>query len=342
MLGVDTHKDAHVAAVVTALGAVLATRDFPATAEGYRQLLAWARSFGDLQRAGVECTGSYDAALTRYLHTEGITVTEVNRPDRQARRRHGKSDAVDAQAAAQAVLSGRATATAKTSGGPAEMLRLFKLAKASAIKSRTQAINQLKAVLVATEPALREHLSALSTPRLIRECAVLDPGTVSTACDAARHTLRLLARRIHALSEEIEELNTRMKEVVRAAAPALLDQHGVGPDTAATLLIAAGDNPERLHSEAAFAALAGVSPVDASSGKTQRRRLNRGGDRQANAALYTIVLSRLRWDSRTQIYMQQRVAQGKTRREVIRCLKRYIARELYPIIIRTQLPTTTG
>ncbi|MGW1810888.1 IS110 family transposase [Streptomyces sp. NPDC002078] len=341
LLGVDTHKDTHVAAVVTVLGTVLDSRSFPATADGYRQLLTWARSFGVVRRAGVECTGSYGAALTRYLQAENVSVTEVNQPDKQARRRHGKSDSVDARAAAHAVLSGRATATAKAGHGSVEMLRLFKLAKASAIKSRTQAINQLKSVLVATDPALRESLSGLSIARLVRACTQLDPGTISTASDAARHTLRLLARRVQTLSEEIDDLTTRMKHAVQSTAPTLLDQHGVGPDVAACLLIAAGDNPERLHSEAAFAALAGVSPVEASSGKTQRRRLNRGGDRQANAALYFIVLSRLRWDHRTQDYMQRRLAQGKTRREVIRCLKRYIARELYPIVVRGAHPTTT-
>ncbi|MPY30193.1 IS110 family transposase [Streptomyces adustus] len=320
LLGVDTHKDTHVAAVVTVLGTVLDSRSFPATADGYRQLLSWARSFGVMRRAGVECTGSYGAALTRYLQAEDVSVTEVNQPDKQARRRHGKSDSVDAHAAAHAVLSGRATATAKAGHGSVEMLRLFKLAKASAIKSRTQAINQLKAVLVATDPALRENLSGLSIARLVRACTQLDAGTISTASDAARHTLRLLARRVQNLSEEINDLTTRMKHAVQSTAPTLLDQHGVGPDIAACLLVAAGDNPERLHSEAAFAALAGVSPVEASSGKTQRRRLNRGGDRQANAALHFIVLSRLRWDHRTQDYMQRRLAQGKTRREVIRCL----------------------
>lgn len=333
LLGVDTHKDFHAAAVITTVGAALVGRSFPATADGYRQLLSWARSFGTLRRAGVECTGSYGAALTRYLRSAGIEVTEVNQPDRAARRRHGKTDAVDAEAAARAVLSGRATATAKAADGPVEALRLFRMAKGSATKSRTQAINQLKSVLISTSPALRESLTSLSNPKLIRSCAELDvtAGTDSTA--AARHTLRLLARRIQRLSEEINDLNQRMTEAVSIAAPGLLEHRGVGPDTAAALLIAAGDNPDRLGSEASFAALCGTSPVEASSGKTQRRRLNRGGDRQANSALYTIVLSRLRWDPRTRDYMDRRIAQGKSRREAIRCLKRYVARDLYKHIV---------
>jgi transposase len=181
ILGVDTHKDTHVAAVITAVGAVAASRSFPTTKAGYQQLLAWAYSFGTLRRAGVECTGSYGAALTRHLQAAGITVIEVNQPDKATHRRRGKTDTIDAQAAARAVLSGRATATAKTGDGPVEMLRMFKLAKSSAIKSRTQAINQLKAVLVAADPTLREALSGLSTPILIRHCAQLPTDAPSDA-----------------------------------------------------------------------------------------------------------------------------------------------------------------
>lgn len=332
-LGVDTHKDIHAAAVVTALGAALDGRSFPATADGYRQLVAWARSFGTLRRAGVECTGSYGAALARHLRTAGIEVTEVNQPDKAERRRRGKTDAIDAEAAARAVLSGRARASAKSGDGPVEMLRLFKLAKGSAIKSRTQAINQLKAVLIVAEPALRESMSGLSNVRLIRRCAELDP-TAGTGPDrAVRHTLRLLARRIQHLTEEIDDLNKQIAAAVEQAAPDLLKIHGVGPDTASDLLIAAGDNPGRLTSEASFAALCGTSPVEASSGKTSRRRLNRGGDRQANAALYRIVLARLRWGGPSRDYLERRMSEGKTRREAIRCLKRYAAREVYPLIV---------
>lgn len=246
----------------------------------------------------MECTGSYGAALARLLRAEGIEVTEVNQPDKAARRRRGKTDAVDAEAAACAVLSGRATATAKTSDGPVEALRLLKLAKGSAIKSRTQAINQLKSVLVSADAALRESLAGLSNPHLFRRCAELNDSQEDGPADTARHVLKLLADRIQHLTGEIDNLNKRIAAGVEAHFPGLLDTHGVGPDSAATLLISAGDNPDRLSSEASFAALCGTSPVEASSGKTQRRRLNRGGDRQANAALDRIVLSRLRWDDR--------------------------------------------
>ena len=329
VLGVDTHKDVHVAAVLNALGTLLATSSFPATAAGYQQLLGWARGFGRVDRGGVECTGSYGAALTRYLRSESITVIEVNRGDRSDRRRRGKTDTLDAETAARAVLSGRATAVAKSGDGHVEMLRMFKLAKASAIKSRSQAINQLKAILVRADPALRESMTGLSNPALFRRCADLVVSEPRDPAGAAAFTLRLLARRIHELTGEINELNAQITAAIQARAPKLLQRYGVGPDTAAALLLAAGDNPERLASEASFAALCGASPIEASSGKTHRRRLNRGGDRQANSALYTIVIARLRWDKRTQDYIQRRVTEGKTRREAIRCLKRYIAREIY-------------
>jgi transposase len=213
------------------------------------------------------------------------------------------------------------------------MLRLFKLAKGSAIKSRTQAINQLTAVLVVAEPALRESMSGLSNVRLIRRCAELDPAAGTGPERAVRHTLRLLARPIQHLTEEIDDLNKQIAAAVEQAAPDLLKIHGVGPDTASDLLIAAGDNPGRLTSEASFAALCGTSPVEASSGETSRRRLNRGGDRQANAALYRIVLARLRWNGPSRDYLERRMSEGKTRREAIRCLKRYAAREVYPLIV---------
>lgn len=339
VLGIDTHKDIHVAAVLTALGVLLATSTFPATAAGCRRLLAWVRGFGPLHRAGVECTGSYGAALTRYLNAETITVIEVNRGDRAERRRRGKTDTLDAETAARAVLSGRATAIAKSGDGQVEMLRMFKQAKASAIKSRSQAINQLKAILVRTEPALRESMTGLSNPALFRRCAQLTVSDPHDPAGAAALTLRLLAHRVLTLTDEIDELNSHITAAIQTRAPQLLQRYGVGPDTAAALLLVAGDNPDRLTSEASFAALCGVSPVESSSGKTHRRRLNRGGDRQANSALYTITLARLRWDKRTQHYIRRRVAEGKTRREAIRCLKRYICREIYRDIIATPDPS---
>jgi transposase len=332
VLGVDTHKDVHVAAVLSTLGVLLSSTNFPATAAGYRALLAWVGTFGVVRRAGVEGTGSYGAALARHLRDAGVEVIEVNQPDHATRRRQGKTDTLDAQAAARAVLSGRATGSAKAGNGPVEMLRMFKLAKASAVKARTQTINQLKAVLVAADPALREALSGLTNTMLIRRCAQLQTTTPHDLTSAAVYTLHLLARRILQLNKEIDDLVQQITDTITLHCPTLLTRRGIGPDNAAALLIAAGDNPDRLRSEASFAALCGVNPLEASSGKTTRRRLNRGGDRQANSALYRIALSRLRWDARTRDYLARRTTEGKTRRETIRCLKRYIAREIYQII----------
>lgn len=334
VLGVDTHRDQHTAALLTSLGAFVASAAFPTTATGYRDLLAWARSFGGLRRAGVECTGSYGAALSRHLQRAGIAVTDVNQTDRADRRKRGKTDDLDAQAAARAVISGRATTIAKTGDGLVEAIRVMRIARNSAVNAKVKAINQLKAIIVGADPTLRESLTGLGPNTLIRRCAEL-PDVDDSASDAdiaVIFTLRLLGSRIIALKAEAYQLHVRIRRLVAQHVPGLLEQNGVGPDSAAALLIAAGDNPQRLDNEAGFAALCGVSPVAASSGMTSRLRLNRGGDRQANAALYRIALSRLRWHPETIAYMNRRLAEGKTRREIIRCLKRYIARQLFTII----------
>jgi transposase len=341
ILGVDTHNDVHVAAVITVLGVLLGTQAFPTTAAGYVALLGWARSHGTLRRAGVEGTSSHGTALTRHLRRERVYVIEINRPDRAARRRRGKTDALDAENAARAVLSGRATAEAKAGDGPAEAMRMFKIAKDSANKARTQAINQLRAVLVRAEPELRESLTGLGPVALFRACADLQDAHAPAAPAAAVVVLRGLARRILRLTDEIKTLNKQLTSALSRCAPKLLERYGVGPDTAAALLITAGDNPERLTSAAAFAALCGVNPVEASSGKTTRHRLNRGGDRRGNSALYTIVLTRLGRDQRTRHYANRRIQEGKSTKEIIRCLKRYVAREVFPIIIDALRPAGT-
>ncbi|WP_398870455.1 IS110 family transposase [Streptomyces mirabilis] len=338
VLGVDTHRDVHVAAVLSASGAVLATDEFPATAAGYRDLLKRARKWGTARRAGVEGTGSYGASLSRYLLAQGVDVFDVNRMDRADRRRRGKSDPLDAQNAARAVLSGRARARAKSGDGPVQIARMYKLTKVSAVKARTQAINQLKAVLVTADPVLREELAGLGNAELFRTCAQFTDARgheevgAESVVQATRITLGLLAHRIGRLSEEIRNVEARLTRLVECHAPQLLDVVGIGPDTAVTLLITVGDNPERLDSEASFAALCGVSPVERSSGRRQYRRLNRGGDRQANAALHRIVFTRLRVDPRTQDYYERRIKEGKTRREIVRCLKRYAAREVFHLV----------
>ncbi|MFD0503907.1 IS110 family transposase [Streptomyces chiangmaiensis] len=345
MLGVDTHRDAHVAAVLSLTGAVLATGEFPATAAGYCDLLKWARKSGTVGRAGVEGTGSYGASLSRYLMAQGVDVFDVNWMDQADRRRRGKSDPLDAQNAARAVLSGRARARAKTGDGPVQIARMYKLTKTSAVKARTQAINQLKSVLITADPALREELSGLGNAELLRTCARFadvsghEEAGEESVLQATRITLGWLAHRIGQLSEQIRDVETRLARLVECHAPQLLDVVGIGPDTAVTLLITVGDNPERLDSEASFAALCGVSPVERSSGRRQFRRLNRGGDRQGNAALHRIVFTRLRVDPRTQDYYERRINEGKTRREIVRCLKRYAAREVFHLVRQLQSGT---
>jgi transposase len=331
-VGVDTHKDTHVAAARDQLGRRLGTTQVPASSAGYAQLLAWAHALGEVAAWGVEGTGSYGAGLARFLAAHGQRVVEVNRPDRQARRRRGKSDAVDADAAARAVQAGEATGVPKAQDGVVEMLRALRAARQTAVKARTQAINALKGLLVTAPAELREQLGGLPTGRLVGAAAELEVGTLTTPTAAVRLALRGLARRYQHLDAEIALLTEQLDALTARHAPKLRDLHGVGPDCAAALLIAAGDNPRRLHSEAAFAALCGTSPVEASSGKTRRHRLNRGGDRQANAALHRVVVVRLRWHQPTRDYATRRTTQGKTSKEILRCLKRYVAREVFAVL----------
>jgi transposase len=331
-VGVDTHKDTHVAAARDQLGRRLGTTQVPASSAGYAQLLAWAHALGEVAAWGVEGTGSYGAGLARFLAGHGQRVVEVNRPDRQARRRRGKSDAVDADAAARAVQAGEATGVPKAQDGVVEMLRALRAARQTAVKARTQAINAPKGLLVTAPAELREQLGGLPTGRLVGAAAELEVGTLTTPTAAVRLALRGLARRYQHLDAEIALLTEQLDALTARHAPKLRDLHGVGPDCAAALLIAAGDNPRRLHSEAAFAALCGTSPVEASSGKTRRHRLNRGGDRQANAALHRVVVVRLRWHQPTRDYATRRTTQGKTSKEILRCLKRYVAREVFAVL----------
>jgi transposase len=331
-VGVDTHKDLHVAAARDQLGRRLATTTVPTSSAGYGQLLAWARGLGEIDAWGVEGTGSYGAGLTRFLAAHHQRVVEINRPDRAARRRRGKSDPVDADAAARAVQAGEATGTPKTQDGTVEMLRALRVARQSAVKARTQAVNAFKALLVTAPTELREQLDGLPVAKLIGQAAALQPGTMGTPTAATMLALRSLAARYQHLTAEIQVLTGNLDRLTATTAPTLRALPGVGPDVAAALLIAAGDNPGRLRSEAAFAALCGVSPVEASSGKTRRHRLNRGGDRQANAALYRVVIVRLRWHQATRDYVARRTTEGKTSKEIIRCLKRYIAREVFTLL----------
>jgi transposase len=260
-------------------------------------------------------------------------VREVNRPDKTARHRLGKSDEIDADLAARALLSGSATNVPKSGEGVVEMLRMLKSTRDSATEARVKAINQIKAILVTAPDSLRDQLRELSNPLLVRACSRLQSMEMASPLAAAIRSLRLLGRRCLWLTEEIEQLSHDLDALTLQAAPQLRELHGVGVDAASTLLIAAGDNPERIRSESAFAALCGVNPLPASSGKTNRHRLNRGGNRKANCALWRIVLVRLRWHEATKNYMERRTLEGKGKREIIRCLKRYVAREIYKVLL---------
>ena len=339
--GVDTHRDVHVAAVVDTVGRVLGSAPFRTDTVGYEQLGNWLGSHGSVARVGIEGTGSYGAGLARHLISIGVEVVEVNRPNRQLRRRYGKTDATDAQAAARAALNGQATGVPKSGDGPVEGIRMLSVARRSAIKARTQAINQIHALVVTAPDQVKHHLSGLSPKARVKVCAAFRPGTADTTTRYAKAALRSLARRYQTLTAEIGELDTEIRRLCAKANPALLATPGVGPDIAAALLITAGDNPQRMATEASFAALCGVSPVQASSGRIVRHRLNRGGNRQANQALWRIATIRAARDQRTIAYVKKRQAEGKTRREIIRCLKRYIAREIYHLLTNPP-PTPSG
>ncbi len=330
--GVDTHSRVHVAAVVNAIGKILATSSFPVTKAGYRALLEWMRSFGTLTAVGVESTGAYGAGLSRFLTANNVPVIEVNRPNRQLRRRRGKSDTTDAESAARAVLNGEATTTPKTGVGNVEAIRALRIARRSAVKASTQASNQIRDLIVTAPDELRDRLVELSTTTRIELCARMRPGAVTEPGEATKRSLRCLARRHEALANEIAELDAAIHELCATENPALLGARGVGPEVAAALLVAAGDNPDRMRNEASFAALCGASPVQASSGKTVRHRLNQGGNRDANSALWRIVMVRLAFDPETKAYRDRRRSEGKSDREIMRCLKRYVAREMYRLL----------
>ncbi len=333
-LGVDTHSQTHVAVALDGAGRRLGELAIANDRGGYAELLDWALGFGVVIAAGVEGTGSYGAGLSRFLRAKGASVLEVNRTSRQHRRRYGKHDAADAEAAARQVLSGTASGEPKGADGAAESLRALRVARRSAVKARTQAANQLHALLSTAPDELREVLGGLVTKHLAAKASRFRCGAgLVDPTAATKLAMRSVARRYRGLSEEIAGLDAHIELLVEEAAPELVALDGVGPDSAATLLIAAGDNPERLKSEASFAHLCGTAPVPASSGKVVRHRLNPGGNRDANRALHVVALNRLRRDPRTQEYVAKRTAEGKSKKEAMRCLKRYIARETYRAVL---------
>lgn len=329
-VGVDTHADENVAAVLDAQGRLLGTASFPTTATGHRSLEVWALGFGPIDAFGIEGTGAWGAGIARHCTAQGHQVVEVDRPDRKTRYRRGKSDTIDAEAAARAVQAGTATGTPKARTGLVESIRALRVARRSAVKDRSAAMHQIHSLVSTAPDDLRAQLRTLPARRLVATCAAFRPGDLADPAQATKHALRSIARRHQRLAEELADLDAQLEPLVTAAAPAsMLARSGVGIDVAGQLLVTAGDNPDRLQSPEAFAHLCGASPIPIASGRSSAYRLNRGGDRAANAALYRIVLCRLRWDPDSRAYIDKKIKEGKTKKGAIRCLKHYIAREIY-------------
>ncbi len=328
--GVDTHADTHVAAAIDHNGGLLGIESFPADLAGYESVLGWLVGFGSLEQVGVEGTGSWGVGLTRFLHSQDVVVVEVDRPNRQKRRKVGKSDPTDALAAARAALSGEASVTPKRRNGPVEQIRVFMVVRRSARQQRIQTLNQLRHLVFTAPEEIRVRFKDRYKAGLVTEAANMRPNKGSDPVTFTTYLMiRNLARRVKALNTEIREIDVMLAGLIEQVAPSLLELHGVGTDTAASLLVTAGNNPERLGSEGSWAHLCGVTPIPASSGKVTRYRLNRGGDRQANAALYRIVLTRMSSHQETRRYVTRRRAQGLNTAEIMRCLKRYVARQTF-------------
>ena len=330
IIGIDTHKATHVAVAIDTQGTRVAALSIPANSKGYLELERWSCALGDVQAFGIEGTGSYGAGLSRSLLAQGHKVVEVTRPNRQLRYMQGKTDSLDAEGAARSVLSGQATARPKTQTGTSEMIRHLKIARDTAVKSRSQAMVTLKTLIINAPADLRYSLDQIrGKVALIRHIAAFRPGEIQNTMASAKAAMRALARRWLWLHEEIILHDKELERLVTERAPGLLASHGIATLTVAEMLILVGDDPTRIRSEAALAKLCGVCPIPASSGKTHRFRLNRGGNRQANAALYRVAIVRMRSHKPTLAYVKKRTKDGKSKSEIIRCLKRYIVREIY-------------
>jgi transposase len=330
--GVDCHKQTHHAFVLTEQGQRLADREFAPNSRGYRELVEWMCSHGELARVGVESTGSYGAGLCRYLRQRGLEVIDVNRPHKRLREKRGKSDPIDAEGAARSVLAGEATVIAKDSTGVDESIRQLRVARETAVKARTAALCALGELIVSAPAGLRESLDkrkTLAGQAVI--CAKLrpDPSRLAEPAQAARAALRSLGRRIADLDAEIKQLDAQLRPLVSSAAPRTIALVGIGTQHARQLLVAVGQNMGRLRGEAAFARMSGAAPIPASSGQTRRYRLNPHGNRDTNRTLHLVAVVRLRYWPATRAYAERRRAEGLSNKDIVRCLKRYIARQVY-------------
>ena len=333
MGGVDPHADTIHVAVLTAVGKKVGDAEFATTAHGYQQAVAFLTSRGQVDRVGVEGAAGYGAGISRALRVAGFTVVEVDRPSRAARRRAGKSDRLDADHAARSVLAER---TSPVKDPVVDGLRALQLARRSAVKARTAAANQLSAILVMAPDPVRARFRELSSARLVTELLHCRACYADPAAADVLTALKALAARHRDLGRQVQTLTARIDELVSAANPALRAAVGVGPEVAAQLLVTAGSNPDRLTTEASFAALCGAAPVPASSGKTHRHRLSRGGDRHANSALHRIALVRMSCQAPTRAYVTRQRARGRSSKEILRLLKRAIAREVFTHLTNPQ------
>ena len=328
--GIDTHADTHHVGVITETGQHLADKEFPAAGVGYQGIIDFITGFGSVLAAGVEGTGSYGAELSRVLTRKGIRVVEVMRPNRQARRLRGKSDPLDAYQAAESVLSGRAGVTPKSRDGAVESLRVLRAERATAMRARVAVMAQVKTILTTAPETIRARYRSMTSPALMAALEKTRPsGAPSEPLTSTATVLKRLAVRYRHLHQELALIDAELDAVLTLHAPMLRHIQGVGTDVASQLLVTVGDNPDRVTTEAKFAALVGVAPIPASSGKTTRHRLSRAGDRQANKAIHRVVLVRMRYDNRTRAYVARRRQEGKGTKEIMRCLKRYVAREIY-------------
>ena len=341
--GIDTHDNTHHAAIISDTGLLLGHRQFDTTAAGYEELVTWIGRYGDPISVGIEGTSSYGAGISRHLRRRKIKVVEVPRPNRKLRRSVGKSDPIDAEAAARAVLARHQLSEPKHGDGPIEAIRALRVARSSAVKSATASMNALRSMLVTAPEALRAQLRGYSTTALLDACIALtvDATALADPTNATRLALRSLAQRTRELRREAGDLKKHLTILVAEVAPNTSGVFGLGPDTAAALLVTVGDNPERLKSESFFAHLCGVAPIPASSGKTNRHRLHRGGDRRANQALHTAVIVRLRYSDKARDYADRRSSEGKSMPEIIRCQKRYLAREVFTALRHDYLALAT-
>ena len=329
--GVDAHADAHHAAALDARGALLGSREFAATSAGYEQLYEWLRGLGCVEGVAVESTSSYAAGLTRALLEHQIEVVEVNQPHAHTRRRRGKTDAIDAETAARRYLTRDGIAIPKQTSGVVESIRMLRVARQGAVKARTAAQLQARDLITTAPQQLREQITVRKTLRArLTICKRFRSTDARTPVHAAKLALKTIADRVSALDREIAVLDTELEQLVAITAPRTMSLLGISTGHAGQFLVTAGQNIDRLgKGESSFAALCGASPIKASSGKTSRHRLNPGGDRQANRALHLIAVFRLGCCPRTQAYAARRATAGKDNKDIIRCLKRAIAREVY-------------